>query len=72
MVEAKPAPVVPPPNVKKSKLKKELKKAGAKSSDDVDFEHLFGKDPEPEPVSLQLRYISVFLSQKMQSENLNF
>lgn len=31
---------------KKMKLKKSLKKAGAKNSDDVDFEDLFGPDPE--------------------------
>ena len=33
---------------KKMKLKKSLKKAGAKNSDDVDFEDLFGPDPEEE------------------------
>lgn len=31
---------------KKTTLKKSLKKAGAKTSDDVDFEDLFGPDPE--------------------------
>lgn len=33
---------------KKSKLKRELKKAGAKTTDDVEFEDLFGADPVTE------------------------
>lgn len=43
----KPTPAEAPGNNRKMKLKKELKKAGAKTSDDVDFEDLFGRDPDP-------------------------
>ena len=50
VVDANQGIAVAAGGTRKTKLKKELKKAGAKTTDDVEFEDLFGRDPEPEPV----------------------